>query len=214
MSQMKQVCSILLFIVLLLVGSELWGRLFSRPVRLRDAVERGDLQKVQQLAADPNAYLRVTKRDRAPLLHIATGEGHTKVVEWLLKNGAQPSLKDTRGSTVLMYALNLWRTNAQRGPLMEMLLKAGADPDAGDQDGYSAIIRATMHGDEVALKAMLPYSEQPNGTNNIGATALHYADKPEVFRVLVDADWDPNVKNKYGETAAEMIASRAKLWAR
>jgi ankyrin repeat protein len=202
----------ILLLSLLLIGSVfIWRASFSWPLRTKAAIREGDIPALQKLVVDPNVYVAVTGKMRAPLLHIAASEGQMNVVDWHLEKGADPKLADTEGATALTYVIgHLSLTNVDRGPLLEKLLKAGASPDAGNQRRVSAIIKAAMLDDETALKVMLPYSKLANQTDKFGCTALHYADKPEVFQILTNAGWDPEIKNDDGQTPAEMISVKSR----
>jgi ankyrin repeat protein len=203
---------VILLLSFLLIGSVfIWRGSFSWPHRTKAAIRKGDIPALQKLVVDPNVYVAVTGKMRAPLLHIAAREGQTNVVDWLLERGADPKLADTEGATALAYVIgHLSLTNENRGPLLEKLLKAGASPDAGNHRGASAIIKAAMLDDERALKILLPYSNLPNQTDRFGCTALHYADKPEIFQILTNAGWDPEIKNDIGQTPAEMISAKSR----
>jgi ankyrin repeat protein len=71
-----------------------------------------------------------------PLMYSAANHNTNqayKPLEVLLKHGAAVDLKAHRGTTALMYA-----TEAGQLRCVYRLLKAGADPDLRDDDGYTA----------------------------------------------------------------------------
>jgi ankyrin repeat protein len=206
---MKHLRSIPLLIFLLIASVLIWRGYLSWPRRAELAIIDGDLSTLQKLVDDPNAYLAVTGRTRAPLLHIATRNSQTNLVEWLLRKGANPNLPDTEGVNVLDYAIRDLRFNdPHRSFLIKRLLKAGANPDAPDLRGDSTVTRTAMFDDLAALQLILPYSKRSNTTNKYGCTALHYAGNPELFQTLTNAGWDPTIKNLSGQTPMEMILQK------
>ena len=126
-----------------------------------EAIDKGDVNKAISLLDQPGsrvATYRGYKGDTA--LHIATRKRELDWVGYLLKKGADPNVGDAQGDTALIIASRIgfeeasdWMlgmgakvdsTNRrgetaliiavqQRQPrIVEMLLKAGANPDKGD----------------------------------------------------------------------------------
>lgn len=92
-----------------------------------------------------------------------------KTVEILLKNGADPNLKDKNGKTALMHAVVMLGTEKT----VNLLLEYGADPNLKDNEGYTALMHASCYiKREKMIIILLKYGADPNLQNNDGETAL------------------------------------------
>lgn len=133
-----------------------------------EAIEKGDNNAAIPLIEQPNSGVANYKGYKGETaLHIATRKRELEWVGYLLKKGADPNIVDSQGDTALMIASRIGFEEAaqwmiqlgarvdtpnrrgetaliiavqQRQPrLIEMLLRAGANPDKGDHTaGLSA----------------------------------------------------------------------------
>ena len=55
----------------------------------------------------------------------------------------------------------------------ELLLQAGANPNARDSKGKTSLIIAAQTGGKRSIKVLLDYGADVNAQNNINSTALH-----------------------------------------
>jgi ankyrin repeat protein len=79
----------------------------------------------------------------------ASSRGHTEVVKFLIKEGADVNTKDIFGNTAL--------TLASLGGYIEvvkLLLEAGADVNAKDKLGYTALTLARINGRTEIIKLL------------------------------------------------------------
>ena len=60
---------------------------------------------------------------------------------------------------------------------METLVKLGADVNAADDDGYSALIRAGINGHTSTVQALVGCKANVHATNNSGASAIVWAER-------------------------------------
>jgi len=105
---------------------------------LWNAVARGELEKVRELLkcyADPN----VGDDDGCTPLHLTAVGGRVEAAELLIRCGANPNQIDHHGNGPLWYAAHY---DSLRGPkssrrhaVLEILIKAGADPDFKNRYG-------------------------------------------------------------------------------
>lgn len=96
---------------------------------------------------------------------------------------------------------------------VELLLRAGADPDA-DQDNplrVRPLHSAAAVGDADAVRALLDAGAEPDPRQAGGHTPLHTAahnDDPALARILLDHGADPGTANDAGETPRDMAGER------
>lgn len=106
-------------------------------------------------------------------IHIAAKEGTGEQVKKLLS--ADPALRDVRsplGST----PLHLAATNPDRSA-MTVLLAAGADPNARDNDGSTPILMAAYASKAANCQQLLEAGADPLIKNNFGRDATAMARK-------------------------------------
>lgn len=91
------------------------------------------------------------------------------------------------------------------------LYEAGADVDAGFDDGYTALMMTSASGATDAVRLLLELGADPDVRSVGGETALIVAARrrrPEIVAMLLAAGADPSLRNRSGESA-ESIARRA-----
>jgi len=186
------------------------------------AVENGDTNAIARylgLGSNVNtpvlSYPFGGNRD-VPLLDIAVENGQLKMVEFLLKNKANPNQSDYSGKTPLQWAVGRIKNDVpveQRLKILKALIDSGADLNRKDSDhyGYTPLINAAEFGELEMVKALLAAGADVHTTNNEGITALHFADNAEIARFLIDAGADRNAHAAGGETPAATAVRRGKL---
>ena len=83
-------------------------------------------------------------------LIVASNNGHTDIVEMLLKAGANVDARNKYGYTALIEAS--WGSHVD---IIRMLLKAGADVNAQNHFGRTALIEASINGNTTDIVEML-----------------------------------------------------------
>jgi ankyrin repeat protein len=147
-----------------------------------EAVELGDSSAVSQFL-DQGFDVNQADEDNegtTPIMYASLG-GQKKLVEYLLKHGADVDGKDVHGTTALMCAA---------------------------QGGYHEIIKFFCSPDEVEFSG-LPLD--PNVTNVDGDAALHFAAEAghgKAVDMLLSLGANPDLKNNAHQTA-EMTADQA-----
>jgi len=251
-----------LAIKLLAAGADPNMGLLSGETPLMQAARRGNLVIVRALLsakADPNA--KETNYGHTALM-AAVSERHTPVIEELLRGGAEVDLGAISGFTPLMYAAQqedatiariLLRAGANVNfaqpqfnmtaliiasamvnvEVVDLLLDAGANPDAADFRSYNPLLLVVRGGDVgldlrtkddivKVVKSLLAHGANPNfrleqrrgrGTNSEiplqGATALLLAAETNHFpvvKMLIDAGADPLIATEEGTTALVMAS--------
>jgi ankyrin repeat protein len=111
----------------------------SKNDQLYDAVTNTDTSKVESLlktGADPNYKKKVMSFEISMLIW-AVQQQNIKIVKLLVDYKAEVDWKDWFKTTALMYA-----AHTGNKPIIETLLKAGADPKAHDEQGNSVLTAA------------------------------------------------------------------------
>lgn len=148
-------------------------------------------------------HLNVNRRDtyKGTALHIASAKGHTKIVQFLLDNGADRNLVDAVGGTALMRAakwghlgpvrhlvneLNVNEKNNFLGTalhaaagqghigIVRVLLANKANIDDRDVNGNTAFMWATKGG-HTDIMELLKNGDRINEMNLRGETPFHIA---------------------------------------
>jgi len=96
-----------------------------------------------------------------PLLHQVVHKGDVECAEELLRNGADPNLRDGWGRTPLHLCFdNIQIYPTDMGMLM-LLLEHGADPNAQDRFGYTPLHMAVNAGNLEAVEMLLAHDKNP-----------------------------------------------------
>ena len=150
------------------------------------------------------------------LLIAAARDGKTGTVHELLEAGASPDASYDEGTTALMQAALMGRTEIV-GVLLDA--DAGADPNAANDSGVTALADAASRGHVGIVERLLANGAAPDsniegvGTPLLIATVEGHA---RIVDALLNAGADPNVENSHGwtplrtaeENGNEQIAAR------
>ena len=125
-------------------------------------------------------------------LHGAAQRTKVEYVKMLLDAKASIDPVDNKRRTPLLYAAGAG-ANKEQAPRTEhirLLVAAGANVNAADADGNTALILVADDSDPDLLKLLLDKGTNAAQANNNGVTALHKAaasDKPEMVSMLIEA---------------------------
>lgn len=88
------------------------------------------------------------------------------------------------------------------------LIQTRDDANRVNPAGVPLIMQAALHGNTSVVKLLLDRGANPNKTNPLGATALHWAaGDPAKVTLLLAAGADPNAKSNLGRTPLLIAAS-------
>jgi ankyrin repeat protein len=180
---------------------------------------------------NPNAQ----NSDGRTVLISAAARGDREIVNLLLARGVDVNVKDKRGYTALSHALEamyedvvdvlltraeldpncrglnerpallayVWRDNKER---IEKLMARGADVNAPDADGDTALHGAAQTGNVEITRMLLDKGANPNAKNKQGGTPLMWAavyGNHDAAVLLLSRGADASLKDNEGVTAAE-----------
>ena len=138
-----------------------------------EATSAGDLPSLQKaLSADP-ASVQAFSGDGWTALHLAAAFGTPEAVRVLLENGASVHAvsKNPQANQPLHAALALGRNPES----VLLLLKAGADPNAKQTAGYTAIFSAAAGNRRDLVEILIANGADPGIQNDFGQTAAGFA---------------------------------------
>ena len=132
-------------------------------------------------------------------LMIAAEKGYTEIVETLIARGAEVNARDKMVETALDLAL--W--NNARGEMVELLLRAGTDPN-GQTAPYCVVplTFAAARGNVDAIRLLIEYKANVNPTCGNGDAPVAAAarnNQTEAVKILLDAGAD--AKGEQGRRA-------------
>jgi uncharacterized protein len=167
---------------------------------LQDAAKRGDLISVTNFLKS-GARTDAKDAEGITALMYASEQGHSNVVEFLLKNGANPSLQEPgAGMTALMVSSAEGHVEVVR-----LLLQAKADVNAKDSNlGATALLGAAEYGHIDVIKALIEAGADVNAKSKLNRTALMLSavnGHTSTVNALLAAGADINCKDtKFGTT--------------
>jgi ankyrin repeat protein len=176
---------------------------------LWDAAEQGNCDKIKKLIqqekgidinqADTNGYTP---------LYLAAKNGHTKVVELLLKHGADINKTNNYDTTPLLMAIINNRID-----IVQLLLEHSADINQADKEDTTPLHWAAINDHTEAVQLLLKNGADINKADNYGCTPLHWAainGRTEAIQLLVKHGADTNKANKLGETPLAVATPEAR----
>ncbi|WP_336985719.1 ankyrin repeat domain-containing protein [Altererythrobacter aquiaggeris] len=168
----KLIVSGALIVVTLTAALPAAAQSFSDSYKFLKAVREKDGSIVSEMAAQPGSMI-VNTRDATTLdtaLHIVAERGDTVWVRYFLQKGARVDVRNKRGETPLILAVNGNHVESVRE-----LIAAGANIDEGNVTGETPLIAAILRRDTVMIRALLEGGANPDRSDNSGRSARDYA---------------------------------------
>lgn len=123
---------------------------------------------------------------RETALHIVAKRGDVLYTRFLLQKGANPNLRDVRGSTPLLVAVS-----AGHADLIAVFVAAKANINQGNDSGETPLIKAVQRRDLVMVRDLLAAGADPDQADSLaGKSARAYAMEdtrtPALAKVFAD----------------------------
>ena len=150
---------------------------FPIELALNDSVIVKDLVLLIGSFIDRPLVNEKDKGGKTALIGAARG-GHLKVVEYLVKYGANIDLKDNLGRTALMWAARYGHVE-----VVKYLLENGASIDLQDDRKYSALIFAARCGHVEVFEYLVKHGANIDLKDNLGRTAWRRANLSPNFDI-------------------------------
>ena len=130
--------------------------------------------EIMSFLLNHGADINIRNRDGTAALHLACYKQMIVGVELLLAHGVDHSLRGIEGSTPLMYACK--KKSLKMDPsILVLLLSAGADPNAQNDQDFTALATAAHYGYQEGVTILLNAGANVNIQDIFGTTALHIA---------------------------------------
>lgn len=161
-----------------------------------------------QLNRDPALVAECYMGDRT-LLHEVAGQGNVRIVDVLVRLGADPNASDGYGQTPLYWVSNAYPYDgAARAAVVATLVQAGANVNVREKvKGCSALHMAARRGNVLVAQALLEGGANIEARDKYGDTPLHRAVKcrqAEMVTFLLASGADAQAKSKSGQTPQQM----------
>ena len=156
----------------------------------------------------------------ANTLIVAAMTGDVESVRRLLASGVSPDVISTRGDTPLRRLCSSHSSSGDRVACLKLIINAGANLDASDRRGHTALHRAAYSGQSDLVSLLLQARANLNAADLSNATALHVLvtaaaqgydngtinlGRADCAEVLLAAGADMNARNDFGQTPHNMV---------
>uniref|UniRef100_A0A1B0FKF4 Uncharacterized protein n=1 Tax=Glossina morsitans morsitans TaxID=37546 RepID=A0A1B0FKF4_GLOMM len=171
---------------------------------LHVAASMDRLRIVEYLVGKKNVAIDLQDKDDRTPLHSAARKNNFSIVEYLIKNHADPNAKNNHGFTPLYFA-------AIKGYLdiVKYLVKNGATLDLQDKDSDTPLYAAASKGYLDIVECLIKKGANPNMKNYRGTTPLHAAVKGgylDIVKYLVKNGATLDLRSKKGDTPLNAAA--------
>ena len=136
-----------------------------------------------------------------PPLSDAAFTKHFDIMKLLLQSGAKVDAPDHRGVPLLV------STGFFDPMVTTILLEAGADPNAADREGETALMKASAKGLKETVKILIDHHADVNQKDNRGRSALMQAAASRfsgAIPLLLENGADPTARDSEGQSALDL----------
>ena len=182
---------------------------------LFDRVKPDELEFLQSSEVNPRTWRTICVRQnfriqRKSPLHLcqAAACGNKKMLELLLRQGADPEVWDSNGQTPLVIAAANGHLDA-----VKVLLDYNADIESKEGRGRTALVIATEEDHIDTVRLLLDCKAETESKNIYGQTPLVVAasaGRTDTVRLLLDHNADIESKDRNGETPLARAAGNGR----
>ncbi|KAJ6215951.1 hypothetical protein RDWZM_010451 [Blomia tropicalis] len=180
--------------------------------KVRQCVITGQLQQLETLLdATPNFFIDAILKAGWTALMYASYRGYPDIVEYCLKRGSDSNYHKEFFTSLMAVCSSM---NPNEGLLLlciDLLLEHGANVNAVDKFGCSALHYAARFGRTLLTKSLCENGAIINHVNRNGWSALHWAAAENhgyVVATLLDQNIDLTLKTRDGVTASQLASIR------
>jgi ankyrin repeat protein len=190
-------------------GADVNGRSWKGKTALMEAAYAGSMKSFQALMA-AGADIALKDDDGFTALHHAI-DGHERydgpyreIIRALLDSGAGQSI--STGLYFFNDGMQVWCSGGvsplmmSRGFMTDDLIACGADVNAQNEDGLTALMINCFFGNRQTVETLIAKGAKLNARNNRGRTALFYTHDDEITKLLIDKGADINIEDNMGLT--------------
>ena len=145
--------------------------------------------------------------DLASPLQAAVRRGFADMVQLLLENGAEITVQDSDGNTLLH--LTASRDNEA---VILILLEHGADVSTTNARGNTPLDAAARKGHRVAAERLLEHGADASAKGEAGMTPIHWASfqgRAAVVQMLIEHRANVSVEDNFGRTPEDCATSES-----
>ncbi|MET0386563.1 MAG: ankyrin repeat domain-containing protein [Polyangiales bacterium] len=136
----------------------------------------GDLARVKQLVSVDAEQVNAVSPDGFSPVGYAAFFGHAAVLEVLIARGGRVDVPSQNGMRVQpIHSAAAHADQAKAVALARIVLDAGADPNARQQAGFTALHEAAFNGNDALIALLLARGAAPGLLNDEGASAADLA---------------------------------------
>ncbi len=138
----------------------------------------GDLKAIRAALERSPDLPKAFAPDGFSLLHLAAFFGHAEVVAALLEKSADPNLVSRNDAHLhVINSAAAQKDHAKAARTVDLLLKAGADPNASQKGGFTAAHSAAGHGNLEVLRLLKAAGAALDRKAEDGKTPLQIAEE-------------------------------------
>lgn len=184
----------------------------ARRIEVQKAVECNDAHRLKQLIGSGADIDIPNRMDITPLM-FAAYNGNVECVKLLLDAGADLKRRGPGGRSAVHFAIR-----SSIGPLsakvLEILVNAGADLNATDNDRWSPMHSAGAAGDENSLRFLISLGTDIDPIDLHGRTPLHLCARNKrrgTARILINNGANINRQDGFGMTPLHYAADAVSI---
>ncbi|XP_022288625.2 fibronectin type 3 and ankyrin repeat domains 1 protein-like isoform X1 [Crassostrea virginica] len=181
--------------ILIRYGADVNAKNDSGKTALMLACFAGQFDAVKLLRANGAKYDDYDRGGSTPI-HWAVDGGNTRLIEWIIKDGADVNLKDhSHGWTPLIRCASV---NGNRNVALTLLV-CGAEVNIQDKDGKTALMVAIINGHQDLVELLLQKNADITVKNLFGKTAYdmaHSMERRKIARTIEDYVQSKGIKVK------------------